>query len=65
MLDKDGIEAAADCLDDVGRHYHWWRRPAQVQSWRALDPISQAEFLGIVESVISAYERARVPPAQP
>jgi hypothetical protein len=52
-LDSAGIEAAADKLDQFGRHQHWW--PASLGSWRQFDPIAKSEFLGIVEQMIRAY----------
>ncbi|HLM14804.1 MAG TPA: hypothetical protein VK362_20585 [Reyranella sp.] len=52
-LDSAGIEAAADKLDQFGRHHHWW--PASLGPWRQLDPIAKSEFLGIVEQMIRAY----------
>jgi hypothetical protein len=62
MTDYKGIEAAADCLDEVGRHYHWRRHVVGAQSWRDLDPIGRSEYSGIVESIVLAYEKARAQP---
>lgn len=52
-LDSAGIEAAADKLDQFGRHHHWW--PASLGPWRQLDSIAKSDFLGIVEQMIRAY----------
>jgi hypothetical protein len=52
-LSDTGLEAAADVLDKVGRHHHWWR--VSYPSWREGDSISKSEFLGIVQELISAY----------
>jgi hypothetical protein len=62
MLDYKGTVAAADCLDEVGRHYHWWRHAVGVQSQSDLDPIGRSECSGIVESIVLAYEKARAQP---
>ena len=53
-LSDAGLEAAADELDKVGRHHHWW--PKSVPPWRDLDAIGKSEFLGIVQEVIYAYQ---------
>ncbi|HTC11302.1 MAG TPA: hypothetical protein VK726_21270 [Acetobacteraceae bacterium] len=60
MRDAKGIEAAADFLDDVGRHHHWWHVPG-VWTRRDLDPIGGSEFLAIVERIVRTYEGTRVP----
>ncbi len=53
-LSDAGPEAAADELDKVGRHHHWW--PKNTPPWRDLDPIGKSEVLGIVQEVIYAYQ---------
>jgi hypothetical protein len=55
-LHSAGVEAAADKLDQFGRHHHWW--PASVGPWRELDSIGKTEFLGVVEEVVRAYLKA-------
>ena len=53
-LSDAGLEAAADVLDKIGRHHHWWS-PNDVRPWRQMDSIGQSEFLGIVQEMIYAY----------
>ncbi len=53
-IDNESLERAADKLDRIGRHYGWW--PKTVPEWRNLDPIGKAEFLGLVDEIVTASQ---------